>query len=163
MENYNEYTPYENQFEENKRPGFLTFLCILTFIGSGFGLLSNLLMPIFAPIFLELLQESAFSTPSVIEAYEQMIATPVWQFYISAFLCAASILGAVYMLKMKKIGFHIYTVAQLTQLLVAQFLYGGNLSPKITDLLLTLLFIGLYAIYYKKFTSLEAEQIDSEQ
>jgi len=164
MENFNEYTPYENQFEENKRPGFLTFLCVLTFIGSGFGVLSNLLMPIIAPISLEYLQGSSFGSASgVIEAYEQMIETPVWQFYLSALLCATSILGAIYMLKMKKIGFHIYAVAQLTQLLIAQFLYGGNLSPKITDILSTLLFIGLYAIYYKKFASLEAEQIDSEQ
>jgi hypothetical protein len=161
MENINEYTPYENPFEEKKRPGFLTFLCILTFIGSGFSLLSNLLMPIIAPIGLEFLQGSSLGdTPGVIEQYEQMVATPVWKFYLTAIFCATSVLGAVYMLKMKRIGFHLYAVAQFAILAVSQFLFGGNLQPKISDLIITLLFIGLYAIYYKKYTGLESEQAE---
>jgi len=161
MENINEYTPYENPFEENKRPGFLTFLCILTFIGSGFSLLSNLLMPMFAPMLFELLQgSSAASMPGVLDTYEQMVATPIWKFYLTAIFCATSILGAIYMLKMKKIGFHFYAVSQLAILAISQFLFGGSLQPKISDIVITLLFIGLYAIYYKRFTGLEPEQLE---
>jgi len=161
MENFNEYNPYENPFEEKTRPGFLTFLCVLTFIGSGFSLLSQLLSPIMIPFVLEYFQGSAFgSTPGVLESYEQMAATPVWKFYLTALFCATSILGAIYMLKMKKIGFHIYAVSQLAILAASQFLFGGYLQPKISDLVVTLLFIGLYAIYYKKFTDLEVEQLE---
>ncbi|MCL2247574.1 MAG: hypothetical protein FWC10_10805 [Lentimicrobiaceae bacterium] len=165
MDNYT-YTPYENPFEENKRPGFLTFLCVLTFIGSGLSLLSNLFSPLVAPMTLEVLKGTTWgSVPGMLDTYEQIMATPVWQFYLLAFFCATSILGAVYMLKMKKIGFHIYAISQLVQLFIGQFLIGDNFKPTLFSLFITLLFIGLYFIYYKKMTALEVEQepLDSEQ
>jgi len=162
MDHYTAPDLYENQFEENKRPGFLTFLCILTFIGSGLSLLSHLLSPIVAPLALEIMRESSFaSIPGMIEAYEQILEVPVWQFYVFAFCSATSIIGAVYMMKMKKIGFHLYTIAQLAILFISQFVVGGNLKPKISDLLITLVFIGLYAMYYKKFVSLETQDAES--
>jgi hypothetical protein len=153
MENYNDY--HENQFEENKRPGFLTFLCILTFIGSGLSLLTNLIAPVFAPILVDALSQSAFSEAAGV--YEQMAETPIWQFCLLAFFNAASILGAVYMLKMKKIGFHIYVVSQLVQLCVGQFIIGGFFKPNFFSLTMTVLFIGLYAIYYKRFITIDTE------
>ena len=159
MENLNEY--YNNPYEEKKTPGFLTFLCILTFIGSGLSLLTNLFAPMFASIPVDAIKQSAFSEAA--GAYEQMAETPIWQFYILAFLCACSIMGAVYMLKMKKIGFHIYVIAQLAQMCIGQFLLGGYFKPNYFSIFMTILFIGLYAIYYKRFTSLEEETIEQEQ
>jgi hypothetical protein len=44
--NYPENTNYstnEQQQQENKRPTFLTVLCVLTFIGSGFSFLSQII------------------------------------------------------------------------------------------------------------------------
>ena len=163
MEYYDDFNSSDNQFEENKRPKFLTALCILTFIGSGFSLISQMIMPITAPIVLEYIQQSFYGgMPGVTESYEQIIETPIWQFFMNAFFCAISILGAIYMLKMKKIGFHIYTVSKFALLLIAQFLMGGYLAPKFSGLFITLLFIGLYAIYYKKFSAMEPEESDFE-
>jgi ABC-type proline/glycine betaine transport system permease subunit len=160
MENQYEYNPYEQPFEENKRPGFLTFLCVLTFIGSGFSLLTYLITPMFAQTFVDILRSStAQIQPNVIEMYEQMAITPIWQFYMLALFCATSIMGAIYMLKMKKIGFHIYVISQLAQMAIGQFIIGGTYKPKWFGIFLTALFIGLYAIYYKSFTNLEDEQI----
>jgi hypothetical protein len=156
MENYNDY--HENYFEDKKRPGFLTFLCILTFIGSGLSLLTNLVAPIFAPILVDAISQSAFSEAAGV--YEQMAETPIWQFYLLAFFNAAAILGAVYMLKMKRIGFHIYVTSQLVQMCIGQFIIGGFFKPNFFGLTVTVLFIGLYAIYYKKFTGMETEKID---
>jgi hypothetical protein len=159
MENYTEH--HENYFEENKRPGFLTFLCILTFIGSGYWLLFNLFVPASISTMLEILHSSpSFSSPAFtagIQTFEQIAATPIWQFYLLAFFCATSILGAIYMLKMKKIGFHIYVVSQLAQMCIGQFIIGGNFKPNFSSFLFTLLFIGLYSIYYKKFVTLNEE------
>jgi len=155
MENYHEY--YENQFEENQRPGFLTFLCVLTFIGSGFSLLSNLIMPAALPTLVEMFRNSPSIPENVVEVYEQMLTIPVWQFYLSALFYATSILGAIYMLKMKKIGFHIYVVSQLILLCIGQFLMSESSKPNYFGLFLTLLFIGLYGIYYKKFTVMDTE------
>ena len=156
MENNYEQPYYENQFEENKRPGFLTFLCVLTFIGSGLSLLTYLIMPAFASTLLDILRSSAAAMPAnALEVYEQMASTPIWQFYLLAFFCATSIFGAVYMLKMKKIGFHFYVISQLAQMAIGQFIIGGSYKPSYFGLFLTLLFIGLYFVYYKKFTVLE--------
>ena len=150
MENNYEQPYYETQFEENKRPGFLTFLCVLTFIGSGLSLLTNLVVPVFAPMLLDMLRSSAASLPAgALDTYEQMAATPIWQFYLLAFFCATSIIGAVYMLQMKRIGFHIYVISQLTQMAIGQFILGGSFKPGYFGLFLTMLFVGLYAIYYK--------------
>jgi len=159
MENYNEH--YEDYFEENKRPGFLTLLCILTFIGSGYWLLFNLFVPASISTMLEIMHNTpSFSSGAFaegIQTFEQIAVTPIWQFYLLAFFCTTSILGAIYMLKMKTIGFHIYVISQLAQMCIGQFLIGGNFKPNISSLFITLLFIGLYSIYYKKFTALTPE------
>jgi hypothetical protein len=162
MENY--YEPvYNNSFEENKRPGFLTFLCVLTFIGSGISLLSSLITPFFAPTFMDILYESPIaSDPKSMEAFEKILNTPTWHFYLTALFCATSILGAIYMLKMKKIGFHIYVISQLIIFGIGQFLVGNMSKPNYFDLFTTVLFIGLYAIFYKKFTDLDAEEPELE-
>jgi hypothetical protein len=160
MENQYEYSPYEPPFEENKRPGFLTFLCVLTFIGSGLSLLSSLLMPVFATTMLDFLSNSSATVqPDALEVLEQMAITPMWKFCILAFFYATSLFGAIYMLKMKKIGFHFYAIAQLAIIIVGQFLVGGSYKPGLWGYFFTVLFIGLYAIYYKKFTNLEEETI----
>jgi len=155
MENFNEH--YENPFEEKKRPGFLTFLCVLTFIGSGMSLLSNLISPVFAPMAIEVMGSSPLFSAGI-EVYEQILVTPVWQFYLLAFFCATSIIGAVYMLKMKRIGFHIYVVSQLAQMCIGLFIIGGLFKPTVFSVVVAVMFISLYGIYYKQFTALEAEE-----
>jgi hypothetical protein len=163
MGNFNEPI-YDDHFKEEKRPGFLTFLCVLTFIGSGMSFLTNLFLPFLAPIMVEALNNSSFaSIPGIVDMYEQVLVTPIWQFYLLAFFCATALLGAVYMIKMKKIGFHIYTVSQLAQLCIGQFIIGEYFKPNAFGLILTALFIGLYAIFYKKFTNLDEEKIDSNE
>jgi hypothetical protein len=162
MENSDEPI-YENQFEENRRPGFLAFLCVLTFIGSGISLLYSLFTPFFTPALKDILYESPIaSDPKAMESFDKIINTPAWQFYILALFCATSILGAIYMLKMKKIGFHIYVVSQLIIFGIGQFLVGSLSKPNYFDLFLTILFIGLYTIFYKKFTDLDAEEPELE-
>jgi len=162
MDNFNE-TNYYDPFEEKKRPGFLTFLCVLTFIGSGSALLSNLITPPVLPIVVEALRNSSSIFTNFIEIYEQMLVVPVWQYYFLAFFCATAILGAVYMLKMKRIGFHIYAVSQVAQICIGQFVMGGPFKPNLLSLCGTILFIGLYSIYYKKFTDLDTENIEQNE
>jgi len=154
MEDFNEH--YENPFERNERPGFLTFLCVLTFIGSGLSLLSHLIAPLFAPYIVEVANQTP-ALSSAVEVYEQMAAAPMWQFYLLALFYATSVIGAVYMLKMNKIGFHIYVISQLTLMCIGQFIIGGFAKPTVFGLLITVLFISLYGMYYKKFTALNEE------
>ncbi|MDR2971854.1 MAG: hypothetical protein LBU83_08010 [Bacteroidales bacterium] len=159
MDNYNPPVPFTDPLEKNIRPGFLTFLCVLTFIGSGLSLFTNLFSPVLAPIALEFIKGSSFeSIPGILDVYEQLIKVPAWQFFLVAFFCASSIIGAIFMLKMKKIGFHIYAISQLSILFISQLIIGGIFKPKWTDIFFTLLFIGLYAIYYSRFSNLEEDK-----
>lgn len=152
MENYYQTDNSDNQFNENKRSGFLTFLCILTFIISGNFLLSYFIISIFASQFLEILSNSAMVfSDDFFKIYEQMAAMPTWHFYLLSFFCAISIFGAIYMFKMKKIGFHIYAVSKIALIFTGLYIVGGYLKPAPINLIITLLFIGLYASYYKKF------------
>ncbi|MDR0206551.1 MAG: hypothetical protein LBI45_04765 [Bacteroidales bacterium] len=162
MENYSNQISYENPMEENKRPAFLTFLCVLTFIGSGAALLSNLATPMFLPSFIEIMRDNTMFA-NIIEIYEKMLEIPVWQYYFLAIFCATAIVGAIYMLKMKKIGFHIYAISQIAQMAIGHFLMGGSFKINYFSGFVTLLFIGLYATCYKKFTNLEEnnEQINN--
>lgn len=129
-----------------KRPNLLTTLCILTFIGSGMNLFSSLVIAGFYDIFVEIAQE--FSQKFNIPGMEQILeARPIY-FVVSAVFYAVSIAGAILMLQLKKIGFHVYTIAQI--LLVIAPMYFMHLpGPGVPELLFSGLFILLYSMNLK--------------
>ncbi len=147
------------------RPVLLTVLCVLTFIGSGFGVFGNL-MAIFASPFLEFLQPSIFE-----EAFSHLGNNPGDQFIkqaldmgvlvldnflgitLSKFIFyALSLVGAIMMFQMKKIGFYLYIVAQVGFLFIGPVFLGWNLFVSMALLFsgfFSVLFIALYAIHLK--------------
>lgn len=145
---YNAQNPFEPQ--RKSRPGFLTFLCILTFIGSGFGLLGNLLYVFVAKDLAS--YPSPFSNPMFEEMLLKMAEVEPWKYAVLALLSALSILGAVFMLYMKKHGFHMYSAAQILLLFLSPLLMLNSINPGFWSIIFTVLFIGLYALHYKKMT-----------
>ena len=124
--------------DSDKIPNFLKVLCILTFVGAGFGILggaSNLLLS-------DLTETSLKLSSSMLDAspanelfgfdFEQMI---VWQKYINiagllgAILC---LVGALIMWKRKKIGFYIYAPGAIFPSIVAimgmKYMFTGLLG-----------------------------------
>jgi len=151
MENFEQtsYNP-ENPFsDEKQRPALLTVLCILTFIGSGLSALSYLCFA-FLNFNTVALGEMYSSFPGFQESYNAFLEVEQWKFFIIALLYIASVVGAALMLKMKKTGFHFYTCAQLAILITFYFLLGGAFKPNIFSYFLVFLFVGLYALNYKK-------------
>ena len=73
-----------------------------------------------------------------------MLEAPRDFFIISFLLSAFSILGAVFMWRLRKFGFHIYTMAQLIYLVVPLIYFGGETNPML-NIILTALFVYLYA------------------
>ncbi|NOU59383.1 hypothetical protein [Marinifilum caeruleilacunae] len=149
-----------------QRPGLLTVLCILTFIGSGFGVLNNIMGMIMSPI-------KNFLDPEIFEmALEEVDEEPIRSFMEQAIeigqkalenifeislaqflLYAASLTGAILMFQMKKAGFYIYTIAQVLLLFVPAIFVGFNLFVNMGILfssIFTILFIALYAVNLKK-------------
>ena len=101
MNNYNQDGLHFNETDSKPepRPGFLTFLCILTFIGSGFSVLSQLFSYIYydkIPILFE--QVASVMGGQLEEAYLEMaeifIAIPRYYFIVLLAVYALAVVGA---------------------------------------------------------------------
>jgi hypothetical protein len=153
-----------------KRPTFLTVLCILTFIGSGWGVLSQL----FSLLFTNLVDVSAqteqlntmmdnmesgagtsFLSGILSSSQEVMQATMMHAksiAVISLVLSLLSLCGAILMFSLRRIGFYIYTVAQLLLLFVVPYFAGFSMivvMGMLFSALFTVVFIILYALNLK--------------
>jgi hypothetical protein len=112
---------------EQKRPTFLLVLCILTFVGSGFGLIMGLInFTGFNDI------ESALSRGQAGNPFSKamladldlvtMQKTQDWVNLLSLFASILCLAGAIIMFKMKKIGYVPYLVGNIVAI------YGGVVS-----------------------------------
>lgn len=150
-----------------QRPGLLSVLCILTFIGSGFGVLNKIMGMIISPIknfmnteFFEMARENLPEEPFLKEFVEQALEIGqkaiehLFEISLIQFvLYAASLTGAILMFQLKKTGFYIYTIAQAMLLFAPVIFLGFNFIVNIGILfssVFTILFIALYAINLKK-------------
>lgn len=152
-----------------KRPSFLTVLCILSFIGSGGGLLSQAYQyATFKSTFqtnydalataLESMSDAGIDSGFMYEFYEnnlivlektsQNLGTIIATTCLFGLL---SLFGALLMFKLKKNGFYLYSAANLFALLVPLTLIDFNATILITMIggVFTALFIILYAVQLK--------------
>ena len=132
---------------EPKRPQMLSILCILTFIGSGLNIFSSLFIASFFDTFQVVAEElgERFEL-SGMEVLQN--ATPGF-FLITALLYATSVTGAIMMWQLRKVGFHLYAVAQIL-LLIAPMYFLKLQSPSIMDLIFSGGFIILYSTQLKQ-------------
>lgn len=150
------------------RPTFLTVLCIITFIISGFLLLYYLYEAItFDPVKAEYAMEEALiaiqemndqmgsSVFGNVEDYKKSITEQIENHSILSIIdiisVLLSLLGAYMMFNLKKIGFHIYTVSKLVGI---SSIFIITLTPMINIGLvligiLTLAFIIMYGVNLK--------------
>ncbi len=136
--------------QENIKPQLLKVLLILTFIGSGLTMFSNLfLFGFFNQIKAMLaLQGSSYSFMGT-----TMNLAPFFQissvFYlIQGLLSGMALTGAIFMWDMKKIGFHFYALAQISLLIVPKLFIRGLPFPGM-ELLISFLFVYLYYKFLK--------------
>ncbi|MEN8225387.1 MAG: hypothetical protein ABFS05_08510 [Bacteroidota bacterium] len=123
-----------------KRPQLLTILCILTFIGSGMGVIGFLSVTVNYEASMEALRTLYADLPEA----SFLLQAPRDFFLISFILMAFSVAGAVFMWNMRKVGFHLYTSAQLIYLALP-FIYFHNQANPFLNVILTALFVYLYA------------------
>jgi hypothetical protein len=129
-----------------QRPTLLTVLCILTFIGSGMNLFSSFVIAGFYDVFVEIAREfgEKFKLPGI----DMLIEAKPMFFLVSGIFYAGSLAGAVLMMRLKKAGFHVYTIFQI--LLVIAPMYFMHLpSPGFPELFFSGLFILLYSMNLK--------------
>lgn len=163
----------ENPFEEKqvKRPTFLTVLCILTFIGSGWGILSELFSLITSGMVNQNVQmeqysqaidqlsdsaaSSSFLSNLLSSSQEVVQASMMYSKQIAIcglILSIVSLTGAILMFRLKRIGFCFYTAAQVLMLVVTPIFIGFSwvaMAGVIFSGIFALIFIIMYALNLK--------------
>lgn len=133
-----------SQKEPFKRSDLLTVLCVLTFIGSGLASFSNLFIFLSYEDMLTIVDEYEVEIPGF-----DIMMSGGRRFFITGFiLYTFSWVGALQMWKLRKIGFHLYTGAQLF-ILILPVAMIVSYQFSIFSLLFTATFIAGYAINLK--------------
>ena len=149
---------FENRPQENpkaERPSFLSVLCVLSFIGSGCSLLSYLSIGMsFNTLRTLVLESDTYEAyfamaPNMRSSMEIMFSLPHWYFFMNGLLYAASLAGAILMWRLRRVGFHIYTIAQCLLILQGMLLVSGT-GVHFGAIIWTGLFVAGYASYLKR-------------
>lgn len=140
MSNMNE----SSNKEEIKRPETLSILCVLTFIGSGLAAFSNLVIYLSYNMLFETYESGGLNLPGtdLIFSYTKSF------FFVSSIFYSISLAGAIRMWRLKKVGFHIYAIAQIL-LLIIPTLYIKTSQFPLPAVLITSAFILFYYRHLK--------------
>ena len=138
----------EKEVKTNKQNKLLYVLCILTFIGSSFGLIVSILSIININL-IDFVIDIPGYTSLKTNTKDAHFLYPVFK----ALFNITSLLGAFYMLKLRKIGFFIYSISQiiLPSLSFAFFDYPlfHTFSIALPAYIFGVAFILLYALHLK--------------
>ena len=151
-----------------QRPVFLKVLCILTFIGSGYGIINNAVIYLKADtiskVFVEVktkmnddlakkknadkpekvyLINNIMNHASVLSTPENLRKTATGNI-VTSILC---LLGAFLMWNLRRAGFYIYTLGTIISIILPFYLFGSNFLTNLSAGFLG--FIGiLFIIFY---------------
>lgn len=125
-----------------ERPRILVILCSLTFLGSGVNFVSSLMIALFYDQFVVIAESmsKAFNLPGL----DMILEGKSIFFTISALIYLGSFAGAFLMWKLKKAGFHLYTISQIFLILLPMYIFQLPL-PSILDIVLSGIFVILYS------------------
>ena len=154
-----------------KRPDFLTVICILTFIGSGFGIINNVTNYLNADVLTEMGKQAIDQTREKVESEssgegkklaDQMMSgasammdkKKLKQNYLLTVLSnIMTLAGALLMFRLRKSGYWLYVAGIVVLVATPVVIFGtGNLlSMSITMLFaaIGILFIILYSLQLK--------------
>jgi hypothetical protein len=134
-------TTEENNRKPAKRPEMLKILCILTFIGSGLAIFSYLLTFLLFDEMKIIMEELNDQYPGIEEIF-----SGGKRFFLTGFiLYSISLAGARQMWNMRKIGFHLYTVAQIFLLILPVIMIESYQLPLLGVLLSSVFVLGYYS------------------
>ncbi len=126
------------------RPDILTALCILTFIGSGLVAFSYMSVLLSYDMMFQMVDNGEIKLPGI----EILFSGGKGYFLLGFILYLVSIWGAVLMFRLKKVGFHLYTAAQLF-LLILPLSMLSDYQFSVLELATTLAFIVFYYVHLK--------------
>ena len=126
------------------------FLAICTMINAGMNVMSFSLYAFFPGLIrqsMDFIQNiPMFSGDEYKEIFDIFLSVTPQQYLLLILAEIASFAGALIMLwKMKSIGFHIYTIAQIFEFCILNFLIGGKMAMNLSAVVMTVLIIILFA------------------
>ncbi|MDO9510882.1 MAG: hypothetical protein Q7J34_03915 [Bacteroidales bacterium] len=125
--------------EIRKRPLALTWLCVLSFIGSGLSCTAYFFYAVSYNEILSMIADGTLEYPGL----ELIMGAGQRFFVIGAILAFFSWLGVSFMWRLKIVGIHIYTAAQLLMVALYSVTIKGY-QYVLFDFLLAGIFILLY-------------------
>lgn len=159
----------DNEFQEKEsRPGFLTVLCVLSFISTGLGVLAGLFNLVSGPQSEEAMtmQKVALaesmdqmektgmdSFASIMEQIQGMTEDINNNFYLAAtinlLIVGAGLFGVIRMFQGLKIGFHIY-IAYCLLSVASIYIYVSPAHIPTFVVIFNLFFSGLFIFMYSR-------------
>ena len=160
--------------DTKKRPTGMTIFLVLSFINACWNILRSVIMYFSTPMMAKMMENGEFEdamepfiTAFGEEMRESMMASmnlltsinPNYYLFLVV-LFIGSLIGVLKMFKWDKIGFHVYAISQILMLINASvYVYPlQKPSPFTYDLLLTVMFILMYYLYFKRKEQFENQQ-----
>lgn len=160
--------------EQKIRPTGMTIFLVLSFVNACWNILRSFIMYVSTPMMAKMMENGDFEdamAPFVATFGEEMrqammesmnLLTSINPNYylILIVLFIGSLIGVLKMFKWDKRGFHIYSISQILMLINASvYVYPlQHPSPFTYDLLITLMFILMYYLYFKRKEQFENMQ-----
>lgn len=133
-----------SNISQEERPKQLTLLCVLSFVGGGASLLSNLFLYSAFDKITEYLQNGTTQKILGTEIDMSFIISINPDFFLwQMVLFSISIYGVILMWNFKMYGFHIYSVSQILLLILPE-IYVPSLPFPLLEISITIVFILLY-------------------
>lgn len=141
---------FKNQDNNPQRTFVLWFLAICTMINAGMNVVSFSLYAFFPGLIRQsmdfILNMPMRNGDEYREIFEIFLSVTPQQYLLLILAEIASFAGALIMLwKMKSIGFHIYTIGQIFEFCILNFLIGGKMAMNLSAVVMTVLIIILFA------------------
>ena len=151
-----------------KRPVGMTILLVLSLVNACLQIFSNLGMYITTPImsqmmangeleeamapFLSFMKMDGDELKAFWEILETRLTINHVYYLFTALFFVGSLIGVIKMFKLKRAGFHLYSISQMLILIVAViYIYSKQGSDGFfNEFLMTALFILLYHLYFKR-------------
>ena len=122
----------------------LHLLLVLTYITAGLNLFSYAITSLMMPTFKEMVETTPNLFPEQMKTMvDTFLSMPRGYFAIAALLYALELVGGILMWRLRRSGFHCYTLARLLLLLVP-LLFIGREFLALGDVMFAVLFITAY-------------------
>lgn len=146
----------ERKFQVNRRT--LTVLLVISFFNTGNSLLGELLLGFSGPDVRSAIMGMYEQLPEKYSVYaiamHKVLEIPQWYCLLQAVLDAASIAGLVLMCRLRKNGFHCYTLSKLL-LMMMPMLFLSRSYVSIGDMMIAALVIVYYFFLMKAMGAFE--------